>query len=155
MKTIKINVYPFSELSEAAKNKALDYQRMINVNCQWYETVYAQAKTLGIEIEDFELGENYFCYIDLIKPVNTIISKILKTQSEDTALYLLAKEYTSILAGLYDESLEGVEHRFMFALRDLYLDILRKQYRHLTSDKEVQKAIESNQFTINGQLICS
>jgi len=54
MKTIKIRLYEFAELEEKAKDKALKELSDINVNFDWYDTVFydfqAIVKTLGITL---------------------------------------------------------------------------------------------------------
>jgi len=54
MKTIKIRLYEFAELEEKAKDKALKELFDINVNFDWYDTVFydfqAIVKTLGISL---------------------------------------------------------------------------------------------------------
>lgn len=55
MKTIKLNLYKFAELSDTAKGIAVEKFRDINVEENWYETVYddfkEKAKDFGFEID--------------------------------------------------------------------------------------------------------
>jgi hypothetical protein len=57
MRTIKTKIYKFNELSETAKDNAIDLMRDINTNDDfWYESVFEDAKTIaklmGIDIKN-------------------------------------------------------------------------------------------------------
>lgn len=61
MKTIKIEVYTFEQLSEKSKETAIDYFRNINVDQGWWEAVYDDFKEIanlfGISVD---LKRTYF-----------------------------------------------------------------------------------------------
>lgn len=56
MRTISTTLYSFSELSDAAKQKAIANFRAEGLDDQWYDSVFEDAKTIaglmGIEIDD-------------------------------------------------------------------------------------------------------
>jgi hypothetical protein len=47
MKTVKVKVYSFDELSEEVKEKVLKKLYDINVNHQWWDYIYDDVKTIG------------------------------------------------------------------------------------------------------------
>jgi len=55
MKTIEINLYQFNELSESAKETAIDWYRSGNLGYNWWEFAYDDAKEIaslfGLEID--------------------------------------------------------------------------------------------------------
>jgi hypothetical protein len=61
MRTIRTKVYKFDELSEAAKETAIEQFSDINVDYDWYEFVYddfsAICKTIGVSVD---LKHTYF-----------------------------------------------------------------------------------------------
>ena len=54
MKTIKLNLYEFAELEETARQKAIEADRYINVQHQWWEVIYDDfvsiCDTIGITV---------------------------------------------------------------------------------------------------------
>jgi len=44
MKTIEINLYQFNELSESAKQTAIEWYRSVNLDYDWWEFIYDDAK---------------------------------------------------------------------------------------------------------------
>jgi hypothetical protein len=70
--TITTTVYTFSELSEDAQQKAIEDSRYANVaDLEWWDTTYEDARTIGLEITGFDLGNR-----------KTIAGKLLKTLPE-------------------------------------------------------------------------
>ena len=61
MRTIRTKVYSFSELSNTAQDKAISQFSDINVDYEWWESVYDDlfelCKTIGIEVD---LKQTYF-----------------------------------------------------------------------------------------------
>jgi type I restriction-modification system DNA methylase subunit len=45
-------LYTFDELSETAKEKALEVYRDINLNFDWWDGTYEDAKNIGLKIDD-------------------------------------------------------------------------------------------------------
>jgi len=57
MKTITTKVYSFNELSEDAKQKAIENNHEFNVHADWYEWIYEDFK---IDNKDFDIENIYF-----------------------------------------------------------------------------------------------
>jgi len=53
--TRSITLYSFSELSEQAKEKAIDKLQNINVEDDWWDPIYECAESIGLKIEEFDL----------------------------------------------------------------------------------------------------
>jgi len=49
MRTIRTKVYQFSELSEQAKQKAIEWGYDLNVSYGWWESVYEDAEQIGLQ----------------------------------------------------------------------------------------------------------
>ena len=59
MKTKEINVYSFEELSESAKEKAREWYRNGNLDYEWWDFVYEDAKTIGA-LMGIDIDKIYF-----------------------------------------------------------------------------------------------
>ena len=58
MRTIEIKAYLFNELSEEAKEKAVQNLSNINVQFDWWHFIYEDAKNIGLKITSFDLYRN-------------------------------------------------------------------------------------------------
>lgn len=59
MKTKEITLYTFDELSDDAKEKALEHFRTVNVDFEWWDAVYDDAERIGA-ILGVEIDRIYF-----------------------------------------------------------------------------------------------
>jgi len=60
MRTEEINIYQFSELSEKAKQKAIENRRYWNVEHNWWSFIYDQFKEEHPQYEDCEISFSGF-----------------------------------------------------------------------------------------------
>ena len=56
--TVVRALFKFEELSEEAQDKALEINWDWNVDCDWWEYIYDDAATIGLAIEEFDLGNS-------------------------------------------------------------------------------------------------
>lgn len=56
--TVETKVYKFAELSDEAKNKARDWFREGALDYDWFDSVYEDAKSIGLKITSFDLGRS-------------------------------------------------------------------------------------------------
>ena len=89
MRTEEINIYQFSELSEDAKQKALENLSDINLGYEWWESTFYDAKQVGIEITGFDIYRRYI----ITKKINLEFTcdEILKNHGETCETYSLAE----------------------------------------------------------------
>ena len=59
MRTIETTVYKFSELSEAAKEKAIENWNRDGLDYEWWDAVYEDAKTIG-ELMGIKVDKIFF-----------------------------------------------------------------------------------------------
>ncbi|MFW6219823.1 MAG: hypothetical protein ACOC33_03205 [bacterium] len=145
MKTIELKIYQFSELSEYAKQKAIENLSDINVDYNWWEFIYEDAKNVGLKIEGFDLYEkkiNMSYYEDSA----TVKKLISKTHGKKTDTYKTVKGHDLRKEGEADEMLK--------ALAKDYLNILNEEYNYNTSNSAIIDSIEANEyeFTEDGEL---
>jgi hypothetical protein len=53
--TRSVTLYSFSELCETAQEKAIDKLWEINVHHDWWDIIYDDAESIGLDIEEFDL----------------------------------------------------------------------------------------------------
>lgn len=68
MKTKSYNVYKFNELSEESQQKAIENLYDINVDYDWWESTHEDAKTIGLEITEFDIDRG----ADIVAPRQNI-----------------------------------------------------------------------------------
>lgn len=171
MRTIETKVYQFSELSEKAKEKAIEDMWDINVHDSWWDYIYEDANDIGLDITGFDLRgsiDGKFTYDGLHACLN-----ILDKHGEATEKYKIAKKFNEdrdkLVAkyspnnngtvdpefyGDFDEEECELEEEFRKELLEEYLSILRREYEYCTSEEAIIEAIEANEyeFTEYGKL---
>jgi thiamine pyrophosphate-dependent acetolactate synthase large subunit-like protein len=166
MRTITKNIYYFSELSEEAKQQAIEKLYNINVDFQWWKFTYEDAETVGLKINGFSLDRNYNCNIELIDNVFDICHKIIENHGEICDTYKTAKNWLSKYDELFaryedennkgyvdsekendfDDELSDLEHDFKNSISSDYLTMLRNEYEYLTSEEAIIETIIANDY---------
>lgn len=178
----EITVYSFAELSDDAKERALNAFRDINVESDWYEyaydTIRAAGKLLGLEIDDISFDVYSYCIFDAsYEYVRGAAKAVCKEFSWVDDLCKVAKDLQDLQKRhFYSLSCAVTEGRttnryscFRFGedyecddLGDILDDfahwariLLRDGYDYLTSDEAVKETIEANgyEFTEGGKLV--
>jgi len=170
MKTIEIQLFKFDELSDKAKEKAIEENYNWNVLYDWYDNVYEDAKNVGIEINGFDIDRGNYCQIENFDDWHIIADKIMQEYGENCQTYKIAEFYLKerdeiIDTAIRDENgdfeneyeidnlLDDLEEDFKNDLSEEYVSILRKVYEYLTSEEAIIETLEANEieFTINGE----
>lgn len=170
MKTISINLYSFNELSKEAQNKALCKLATINVEHEWWDSIYEDAKNIGLEITSFDIDRNRNSQGELTLNTLEVAQNIINNHGEECGTYKLSKlfleEHAPVFADYMDENSEGYESaENEYKLSDLesgfkndllteYANMLQKECDYLMSDEAIIETIEANEYTFeeNGTL---
>jgi hypothetical protein len=170
MKTIKLKLYSFDELSEQAQNKALNDLRTINVDFNWWESTYEDAKNIGLKITGFDLDRNKHATGQFTLSALEVAQNILNDHGDECQTYKLATEFLSkhnpIFADYMDENSENYESRdlegqlqdleqdFLNDLLEDYANMLQKECECLMEDEQVKETVLINDYTFeeNGRL---
>ena len=156
MRTIELKVYEFQELSDAAKQTAINEYRDINTDYEWYTATYEDAASIGLEIKGFDLYANRI-QAELIQSVAQCCEDIIATHGESTSTYALAvsaKHWLEDAEKVDDAEFDAdVEERFRRALSSAYLSLLKEELEYLESGEAVIEAISANgyEFYENGK----
>jgi len=154
-------VYKFDELSPDVQDKVIDKMADINVNYEWWDFIYDDAKDIYLKIKEFDLDRNRYCKAEFIQSAYDTAQAILKNHGEKCETYKTASEYLKDYENIEkntpdDEDLdtEQIDKDFLYSLQEDYGIILQKEYEYLTSRKVILETIEANEyeFTQNGHL---
>lgn len=172
METVEQKAYKFDELSDEAKEKALNNLRHINVGWNWCHSVLNKANELGIVITSIDLE---FGSIDgfLKEEIPTVADNIIKNYSKDSQLYNIAicykNKYREIIKQ-YDGStdivlewkntetiekeIDDLEKEFSREVLKAYLAEIRDEYDYQVSNEAVKDTIRKKGylFTESGEL---
>ena len=153
MKTKTINIYQFSELSETAKQKAMNwYLEGEDFSFAW-ECIVDDAKNVGLtikQLDDHKFNKGFF-----VLSASDTANKILVNHGEDCETYKDAKEYLEkvvfIRSSKLDESemeseLEDLEKNFLHLLLEDYRIMLNRDIEYQQSEACIAENIEANEY---------
>ena len=157
-KIIKVyTVFKFDELSETAKQKALEKLWDINVDNEWWECIYGDAKDIGIEITAFDIDRGNMIEIKKNHSELSIAQKIIENHGVICDTYILASKFIAAF-NLLEEQQEKEYTRerqedegilcddFIHNLKEEYLSTLKKEYEYQTSKEQIIESIRSNDY---------
>lgn len=145
--TVTHEVYTFDELSEDARQKALEELYDINVDSDWwYENIYEDAENIGLKITSFDTYKHDISG-HLTEDMQTVCKNILKEHDNTCATYTTAEK---------NKNRHGEDNQQQFCkdLLEVYLVMLRDNYEYLQSEEAITETIRANEyeFYANGKL---
>ena len=182
MRKMTVTVYSFAELSDDAKDRALNAFRDINVEFDWWDGAYdmicTAGKLLGLDIDRISFDADLYCIFNADYEYARGAAKSIQAEfPHATDLHEVARKLQALQRRhFYSLSCAVTEGRsmnryecFRFCedyecsdLGDIIDDfaywawiLLCDEYEYLTSDEAVQEAIEANEyeFTEDGKLV--
>lgn len=170
MKTIEIKLYSFDELSETAKQKAIEGLFDINVSHEWWDCTYEDAKNIGLEIDGFDLDRNRHATGRFLLSANEVACNILNNHGNLCNTYKTAEKFMEDWQPIFtdymneesenyessksEDELNDLESEFLNDLLEDYSVLLQEESEYLTSEEAIIEAIEANEydFTEDGDL---
>jgi hypothetical protein len=166
MKTKTYNVYKFDELTDKQKAKAIDNLRDINVDYDWWDSTYEDAKTIGLEITGFDLDRNRHSTGKFIEGALECAHAIEKEHGQNTPTYNSATDYLSDRDNLvkkyanknnlgyvdedredeFDNECDDLDEQFLKMILEEYSIMLQSEYEYLTTDDAIIETIQANEF---------
>lgn len=154
MKTVSMNVYSFSELSEDAKSVASVYI-FENYTDDWYEGVFENAKLFGVKITGFDLRRRSISG-EFIDGIERVIDEIKKSKNDD--LCKIVDWYEGEVEKLdqklitdesytdseYEEDLISLEKEFLYSVLEVFLVVLDREYEYVHSEEFAMEIAEAN-----------
>lgn len=174
MKTKTITLYSFDELSEESKEKAINNLSTINVDFEWWESIYEDAQRIGLKITGFDLDRHRHATGNFIESATECADKILKEHGKECETYKTAKQFISDRDSLvakysdgiekdkveegkefeFDKECDELENEFLRSLLEDYSLMLQKESEYLQSREAIEETIKANEcfFTESGDL---
>jgi hypothetical protein len=162
MKEIKVKVYSFNELSDDAKEKAIQSLSDVNVDYRWWNDIYEDATDIGLKITSFDLDRNRHAEGAFLLSANEVAQNILNSHGEDCETFKTAttflKEWQPIFADYVDEESDSfeshesedelleLEDEFLNSILEDYSIILQNEAEYLQSEESIIETIEANGF---------
>lgn len=155
MRIKETKVYPFAELLDDAKEKAIENLANINVNYEWWESVFEDAKNVGIKLTEFALDRGSYCRGTIDDTIDTARA-ILKEHGDTCETWQTAKDFHDAVAKDGEDTVDfdSLCLEFKYSLLEDYRIVLQQEYEHLTSEQAIIETIEANEyeFTVGGIL---
>ena len=122
MRIIETKVYTFNELSDEAKQHAIESLYDLNVDHEWWENVYEDAENVGLKIEGFDIGRGQDCTGHFIGSAWDTANEILKGHGPDCETFKTATDYMAEYKRLEVEQCQDEADRLCLPVEyDLYL----------------------------------
>jgi hypothetical protein len=174
--TKTVHIFTFEELSEHAKDIAIENHRYDIVGYDWWNFIYEDAESIGLKITSFDLDRNRHANGDNLLAANEIAQNIFNEHGESTDTYECASDFMEDWQPLFNEymelsskdetteeeddriyELEGdlgeIENQFVKDLLECYSIMLQEDYEHSTEDEAIEDHITANdmEFTADGE----
>lgn len=164
MKTIKINLYSFSELSKEGQKKAIENLSDINLEWfDWWEAVYEDAENIGLKITSFDIDRANYCNGEFISGAMETAKLIIAEHGEQCETYKTAQTFLSECEAIeqkaklegkdgdeeywFEDEIEDCKNDFLKSLCEDYKVMLKDEFEYLQSEQAIKETIESNDYT--------
>jgi hypothetical protein len=160
MKTVSINIYKYDELSDKAKEKAIECLSDINVDFGWWDSEY--AKNIGLELTEFDLDRNRHAKGRFLDSAEYCASQIIKEHGKTCETYKTAKAYLKEIKEIEtkhadkesdngltyagDQAIEQANEDFLKSILEDYSIMLQKQNEYLQSREAIEESIRCNEY---------
>ncbi len=160
METRTYQVFKFNELPKESQQKAIENLSDINIDHQWWEFIYEDAKNIGLDITGFDIDRGSYCRGSWDTSPYEAIRLIKENHGENCETYKTAVSYEKQFLALgKDEDGNQIEDEvleddFRNSLLEDYRIILEKEYDYLTSEEAIVETILANDydFTLDGKI---
>ena len=156
MRTIELKVYTFDELSDESKAKAIQKLSDINIDYEWWESTYEDARMIKLKLTKFDLDRNKHCKGEFIASAAETAELIITNHGEDCDTYKTAQRFLSELNELTSKSeniedvpedaIEDLEYMFLQDLLEDYASMLQKECDYLQSEESIIETIHANEY---------
>jgi hypothetical protein len=166
MKTTTLNIYSFDELSQEAKEVAVDSLCSINVEHDWWDFTYEDARQIGLKLESFDLDRNKHVKGRFLLTSIEVAAKICQEHGKDCETYRIAATFSSEYDSLIEKYSDGIdkytvteENEYVFNnivntlsedfandLLEEYANILQRECDYLQSEEAIIETIKANEY---------
>lgn len=150
MKTVKVKLFQYSELSEKAKEKARQwYLEADTFDFQW-DCHVEDAKNIGLKLTEWD---HYRGTIkgELTLDLTQVLANIVKDHGPECATTITAKEYQAKYSKLSEEQIingedEEIREDFLRAILEDYRVMIDKDYEYSQSEEAIAETMEENEY---------
>lgn len=162
MKTIETKVYEYNELSDKAKEKAMQWFSEGVFDYDWWNCTHEDANNIGLKITAFDLDRNRHAKGEFITSAPECAESILKEHGESCETFKTAKAYLQSLEQLdlkypyddiddraegYDDEREELDDDFLKSLLEDYSIMLQHKSDYMQSEEYLSEGIIANEYT--------
>ena len=170
MRTIEVQIFKFNELNEKAKQNAISNLYNINIDHNWWEFIYEDAKYIGLKIMSFDLDRNRHAKGEFILNAPEVAQNILSNHGKECETYKTAESFLEVWQPIFnaymdeesekyessesEDEMQELEDDFFNSLLEDYSIILQNACDYLQSDESIIDTIEANdyEFTEDGEM---
>ena len=170
MRTIEVKIFKFNELNEEAKQNAISNLYNINIDHNWWEFIYEDAKNIGLKITSFNLDRNRHAKGKFILNAPEVAQNILSNHGKECETYKTAESFLEVWQPIFnaymdeesekyessesEDEMQELEDDFFNSLLEDYSIILQNACDYLQSDESIIDTIEANdyEFTEDGEM---
>jgi hypothetical protein len=162
MRTIRTKVYQFSELTQTAKDKAVQQFDSINVDYDWWQSTYEDAANIGLKITSFDLDRNRNAKGEFTLSANEVAQNIFNNHGEECETYKTAQTFMETWQPVFNEYmdensdnyespeheqlLQNFEEDFLNDILEDYSIMLQKECEYLQSEAAIIETIKANEY---------
>ena len=178
--TVEKTAYTYDELPQKAKEKALDWFARCVFEFYWYESIYEDASNIHLEITSFDEynleaeftktardtalacikdhGDTCDTYVDSAAFIRDYDAREAELSSKITELERLAldnwQDDAADLEDEFDVWLANAEEQYLYAMRENYRIMLRKEAEYRQSAEYAEEEIRAGEyeFDIDGNI---
>lgn len=170
MKQVFIECRQYNEWDEKTQSVILEKNREINLDYEWWEFVYEDAKNVGIEITSFDLDRNKHCKGEFTSVANEIATNIINEHGESCNTYKIAQSFINEWQPIFndymnsehisyesrdsEEKMIELESQFHEDILNEYANILQREYEYRYSNEAIAETLIINEyeFDCNGKM---
>ena len=166
MKTKTIEIYEFNELSESAKETALDAVRQGNYGYDWFDFVYEDAESIGLLLTGFGLDRDRHATGIFRDNAECCALFIIDNHGETCETYITAKTYLTDRDKLIESAplnedgeleseynldcdLNDLDAEFLRSILEDYSMQLQRESEYRDSKEYLLEMIDCNEYTFN------
>jgi hypothetical protein len=157
-------------LNGEAKKVAIEKLLDINVDYQWWECTYEDAKNIGLKITGFGLDRNRHATGSFLLNASEVAANVLSQHGNECETYKTAENFMNEWQPIFndymnedgenyesndlEDKLNDLESEFLDSLLEDYSIILQNECEYLQSEEAIIETIEAHDyfFTEDGKL---
>ena len=174
MRTVRTKVFKFNELTDKAKQTAIENLYTINVDFDWWESTYEDAEQIGLKITSFDLDRNRHAKGMFLDNGINCAKLILESHGEMCETYKTAKSFLAEIEQIEtnfesldtsdfdniqekEDAIQDAESDFLNSILEDYSIIMQNECEYLQSDEAIAETIIANdyEFTQDGKIFNS